>query len=66
MQKALVIRDGEKNIIDAEEVVVGDLVEVKSGDRIPADIRVISAQGCKVQIEEFHDKTNMYYAYCSK
>uniref|UniRef100_A0A671PBH2 Sodium/potassium-transporting ATPase subunit alpha n=1 Tax=Sinocyclocheilus anshuiensis TaxID=1608454 RepID=A0A671PBH2_9TELE len=47
-QKALVIRDGEKTVIDAEEVVVGDLVEVKSGDRVPADIRVISAQGCKV------------------
>uniref|UniRef100_A0A673MUP6 Sodium/potassium-transporting ATPase subunit alpha n=1 Tax=Sinocyclocheilus rhinocerous TaxID=307959 RepID=A0A673MUP6_9TELE len=47
-QKALVIRDGEETIIDAEEVVVGDLVEVKSGDRVPADIRVISAQGCKV------------------
>uniref|UniRef100_A0A8C1F6T8 Sodium/potassium-transporting ATPase subunit alpha n=1 Tax=Cyprinus carpio carpio TaxID=630221 RepID=A0A8C1F6T8_CYPCA len=47
-QKALVVRDGEKKIIDAEEVVVGDLVEVKCGDRIPADIRVISAQGCKV------------------
>lgn len=54
MQKALVIRDGEKNIIDAENVVAGDLVEVKSGDRIPADIRVISAQGCKVKTKEFH------------
>ncbi|CAL8290978.1 unnamed protein product [Lota lota] len=47
-QQALVIRDGEKNCINAEEVVVGDLVEVKGGDRIPADLRVVSAQGCKV------------------
>lgn len=29
-------------------------MEVKSGDRIPADIRVISAQGCKVKTKEFH------------
>ena len=31
------------------EVVVGDLVEVKGGDRIPADIRLISSEGCKVR-----------------
>ncbi|XP_041115243.1 sodium/potassium-transporting ATPase subunit alpha-1-like isoform X2 [Polyodon spathula] len=47
-QQALVIRDGEKKRINAEEVVVGDLVEVKGGDRIPADLRIISANGCKV------------------
>ncbi|KAI4792754.1 hypothetical protein KUCAC02_033165 [Chaenocephalus aceratus] len=47
-QQALVVRDGEKKCINAEEVVVGDLVEVKGGDRIPADLRIISASGCKV------------------
>ncbi|CAL1610853.1 unnamed protein product [Knipowitschia caucasica] len=47
-QQALVIREGEKVQINAEEVVAGDLVEVKGGDRIPADIRVVSAHGCKV------------------
>ncbi|XP_036413206.1 sodium/potassium-transporting ATPase subunit alpha-1-like [Colossoma macropomum] len=47
-QHALVIRDGEKKSIKAEEVVAGDLVEIKGGDRIPADLRIISAHGCKV------------------
>uniref|UniRef100_A0A8C7XYK5 Sodium/potassium-transporting ATPase subunit alpha n=1 Tax=Oryzias sinensis TaxID=183150 RepID=A0A8C7XYK5_9TELE len=47
-QQALVIRDGEKKSINAEEVVVGDLVEVKGGDRIPADLRIVSAHSCKV------------------
>ncbi|XP_072513139.1 sodium/potassium-transporting ATPase subunit alpha-1-like isoform X1 [Salminus brasiliensis] len=47
-QHALVIRDGEKKSIRAEEVVVGDLVDIKGGDRIPADLRIISAHGCKV------------------
>uniref|UniRef100_A0AAY4AD87 Sodium/potassium-transporting ATPase subunit alpha n=1 Tax=Denticeps clupeoides TaxID=299321 RepID=A0AAY4AD87_9TELE len=47
-QQALVIREGEKMQINAEEVVAGDLVEVKGGDRIPADLRIISAHGCKV------------------
>ncbi|XP_067849038.1 sodium/potassium-transporting ATPase subunit alpha [Heptranchias perlo] len=47
-QQALVVRDGEKSTINAEDVVAGDLVEVKGGDRIPADLRIISAHGCKV------------------
>ncbi|XP_010886547.2 sodium/potassium-transporting ATPase subunit alpha-1 [Esox lucius] len=47
-QQALVIRDGEKSSINTEDVVVGDLVEVKGGDRIPADLRIISSSGCKV------------------
>ncbi|KAM7383246.1 hypothetical protein PAMP_002916 [Pampus punctatissimus] len=38
--QALVIREGEKVQINAEEVVAGDLIEVKGGDRIPADVRV--------------------------
>lgn len=47
-QYATVIRNGQKFTIPVEEVVVGDLIEVKGGDRIPADIRVISASGFKV------------------
>ncbi|XP_066111263.1 sodium/potassium-transporting ATPase subunit alpha-4 [Saccopteryx bilineata] len=47
-QQAMVIRGGQKMQINAQNVVLGDLVEVKGGNRIPADIRVISAQGCKV------------------
>uniref|UniRef100_A0A8C2HVR8 Sodium/potassium-transporting ATPase subunit alpha n=1 Tax=Cyprinus carpio TaxID=7962 RepID=A0A8C2HVR8_CYPCA len=47
-QQALVIREGEKLQINAKEVVAGDLVEVKGGDRIPADLRIISGHGCKV------------------
>ncbi|MCJ8744995.1 hypothetical protein PDJAM_G00125210 [Pangasius djambal] len=47
-QQALVIREGEKKQINAEEVVLGDLVEIKGGDRIPADLRFISSSGCKV------------------
>ncbi|XP_077616252.1 sodium/potassium-transporting ATPase subunit alpha-4 isoform X2 [Crocuta crocuta] len=47
-QQAMVIRNGEKIQISVENVVVGDLVEVKGGDRIPADLRLISSHGCKV------------------
>ncbi|KAB0390815.1 hypothetical protein E2I00_000879, partial [Balaenoptera physalus] len=47
-QQALVIRDSEKKTVPADQLVVGDIVEIKGGDRIPADIRLLSAQGCKV------------------
>lgn len=35
-----VLRDGEHQEIDASEVVVGDLILLADGDRIPADIRL--------------------------
>ncbi|XP_039629560.1 potassium-transporting ATPase alpha chain 1 [Polypterus senegalus] len=47
-QKATVFRDGQKSEINANQLVVGDLVEIKGGDRVPADVRIITAQGCKV------------------
>jgi len=47
-QKALVIRDGSKHSVDATMIVLGDIVEVKGGDRIPADLRIISCSSAKV------------------
>lgn len=41
-RKALVIRDGKKNIIAAEHVVVGDIVMVEAGMYVPADIRLLA------------------------
>ncbi|CAL8075214.1 unnamed protein product [Orchesella dallaii] len=45
---ANVIREKKLQTINATELVVGDIVEVKFGDRIPADIRIIEASGLKV------------------
>jgi sodium/potassium-transporting ATPase subunit alpha len=47
-QFAVVVRGNEKLNVKAEELVVGDIIEVKFGDRVPADIRVISCHGFKV------------------
>jgi len=47
-QQALVIRDGQKQQIVAMNLVLGDVVEVKGGDRIPADLRIIDANNMKV------------------
>jgi len=47
-QYALAIRDGEKVNIKAEELTLGDIIEVKFGDRLPADMRVVEATNFKV------------------
>lgn len=47
--EATVIRDGEALSIDSKYVVIGDLVELKFGDRVPADIRLTETQGFKVR-----------------
>ena len=48
VQFAIVIREGQKLNVNAEQLVRGDVVEVKFGDRVPADVRVLSAHGFKV------------------
>ena len=47
-QEAVVMRDGEKINIEATQCVIGDLVFVKFGDRIPADLRIVESKGFKV------------------
>nr|KAG5705317.1 hypothetical protein BaRGS_010768 [Batillaria attramentaria] len=47
-QFAIAIRSGQKLTLKAEELVVGDIIECKFGDRIPGDIRIISAHSFKV------------------
>merc|ERR1711935_1220864 len=45
---ANVIRGRQNKQIPAKELVIGDLVTVKGGDRIPADLRIAEAHGLKV------------------
>lgn len=45
---AQVERDGEVREVKAEEVVPGDVLWLESGNRVPADIRLLSAQGLEV------------------
>eukprot|EP01038_Epipyxis_sp_PR26KG_P014472 gene14472-19426_t len=46
--QAAVIRDGTMSMIDASEIVIGDIIRLKSGDKIPADCRIILNQSMKV------------------
>ncbi|MFP4162821.1 MAG: cation-transporting P-type ATPase [Chitinispirillaceae bacterium] len=45
---SLVKRDGEKYEIAAENLVPGDIVLLKSGDKVPADLRLIDVKGLSV------------------
>lgn len=45
---ALVIRDDQRIIIEAQDLVPGDLIFVQEGDQIPADARVIKAEDIRV------------------
>lgn len=46
--RSRVIREGEEFEIDSEELVVGDIALLESGGKVPADIRLVSAQGLEV------------------
>lgn len=45
---AQVERDGEVREIKADDVVPGDIVWLESGNRVPADIRLLSTQGIEI------------------
>ena len=47
--EAAVMRDGKKQTIDAEELVPGDIVLLKSGDKVPADIRLVQSKDFRVE-----------------
>merc|ERR1711935_1055153 len=47
-QYALVRRNAEKISIEAKDLTLGDIVEVKFGDRLPADLRVLESKSFKV------------------
>lgn len=46
--RAAVLRDGEVCEIDAEHVVPGDRVWLESGNRVPADLRLVSSHGLEI------------------
>ena len=46
--EAVVIRSGATKRIPAEELVPGDVVVLRSGDKVPADLRLISVKDLRV------------------
>ena len=46
---AKVIRDGKLMVVPSKELVPGDIVELETGDYVPADIRIVEAFNLKSQ-----------------
>ena len=43
-----VVREGSQKEIEASELVVGDIVRIRGGDKTPADIRMLECHSIKV------------------
>lgn len=46
--RVTVVRAGRETVQDAREVVVGDIIHLAAGDAVPADARILEAQGLEV------------------
>ncbi|MFA5531137.1 MAG: cation-transporting P-type ATPase [Thiohalomonadaceae bacterium] len=47
--QATVLRDGRRLTVPAEELVPGDIVVLQSGDRIPADVRLLRVRSLQAE-----------------
>ena len=46
---ANVLRDGKVTAIEACDIVLGDVVEIRGGDKVPADLRIFESNAVKVK-----------------
>jgi magnesium-transporting ATPase (P-type) len=46
---ATVVRDGARQVIPAEHLVPGDIVLLASGDKVPADLRLLKVRSLRVE-----------------
>ncbi|MBK1692855.1 cation-transporting P-type ATPase [Ectothiorhodospira mobilis] len=46
--KAMVLREGRRQTVDAQELVPGDVVVLQAGDRVPADLRLLQAHNLRI------------------
>eukprot|EP00357_Protocruzia_adherens_P000754 CAMPEP_0115023650 /NCGR_PEP_ID=MMETSP0216-20121206/32568_1 /TAXON_ID=223996 /ORGANISM="Protocruzia adherens, Strain Boccale" /LENGTH=1023 /DNA_ID=CAMNT_0002397157 /DNA_START=284 /DNA_END=3355 /DNA_ORIENTATION=- len=51
-EEAHVLRAGKWEIVEAAELVPGDIVEVRAGDKAPADIRILSLKTTTLRAEQ--------------
>ncbi len=47
--EATVLRAGKREVIAAEALVPGDIVLLQSGDKVPADLRLLSAKNLRIE-----------------
>ncbi len=46
--RATVLRDGDARVVDADDLVAGDVVTLESGQRVPADLRLLGTHGLEI------------------
>ncbi|TYZ63331.1 hypothetical protein PybrP1_004131 [[Pythium] brassicae (nom. inval.)] len=51
-ENARALRDGAMLTLPARELVPGDIVEIRVGDKVPADLRLISMKTTAVRVEQ--------------
>lgn len=47
-QQVYVRRDGKEQLVEVTELVPGDIVLLREGDKVPADVRIIESENTKV------------------
>ncbi|MDD5057383.1 MAG: cation-transporting P-type ATPase [Sideroxydans sp.] len=47
--EATVLRDGKHVVVAAETLVAGDIVLLQSGDKVPADLRLLSVKNLRIE-----------------
>ncbi|MDP2144891.1 MAG: cation-transporting P-type ATPase [Gallionella sp.] len=47
--EATVLREGKRTVVAAETLVPGDIVLLASGDKVPADLRLLSAKNLRIE-----------------
>lgn len=57
-QHATVYRDGQRQDVDAADLVVGDVVFLEAGDNVPADLRIVSADNLRIEESALTGETN--------
>ncbi|MEK0085846.1 HAD-IC family P-type ATPase [Benzoatithermus flavus] len=48
-EQAVVLRDGRRQVVPAADLVPGDIVFLQSGDKVPADLRLLQVRSLQVQ-----------------
>lgn len=50
--EALVLRDGSEHTVPAADLVPGDLIKIRVGDKVPADCRLVVIHGSVITVDQ--------------